>query len=197
MNGRPLKLTEKRAELICEGLAAGKSVDLACHDAGVSRSAFYDWLARGRAEEEGLFRTFLDMVHGAVARSEETLVQALIKASTEEAVERTVVKEIMPDGIEKSRITQRKRPPDWRAASWLLERRFPEIYGRRGDGLGRKALTGDPAPSGPLPEWPGRRLPDPPAPEKPPRKPRKARKPRASEKPRRKPAGKRPRQDSA
>lgn len=37
----------------------------------------------------------------------------------------------MPDGGVILEVTRWTRPPDWGAAAWFLERRYPEEFGRR------------------------------------------------------------------
>ena len=101
---RPLKLTPEVEKAICDAIReTGCSVEASAAAAGVSASALFEWQARGRREASGLFVQF---------------VEALTRAR--EASELTLVRSVLAGGER-----------DWRAAAFLLERRFPERYGRQ------------------------------------------------------------------
>ncbi len=99
--GRPkgsVKLTPTRTEVIVEGLEKGHSLTSAARLAGLHRDTVQRWMKRGRKGESPLFSDFFVTVQDALAKSEQKLV-ALVLNHAEK---------------------------DWRAAAWLLSRRFPE-----------------------------------------------------------------------
>lgn len=99
---RRTKCTAPVIEAICITLKAGMTFESACECGGVSKQTGYDWLKRGGNGEEP-FLTFSDAVKKAQALGEYALVRTIQDATVKH----------------------------WQAAAWLLERRFPERWGRR------------------------------------------------------------------
>ena len=75
----------------------------------MTSATFYNWLEKGEAAKSGVLREFFDAVERAKADSALRLV---------------------------SQITL-QAPTDWRAAAFMLERRFPDDYGRRAELTGK------------------------------------------------------------
>ncbi len=100
---RPTALTPDVQERICTAIRAGAPPETAAVYAGVAARTYYRWMARGEREQRGEFWQFC---------------QAIKKALAEFEV-RTVT------------LVQQAAPADWRAAMTLLERRFPDRWGRR------------------------------------------------------------------
>lgn len=126
--GRPPKIAQRidptnpqsqtYGDRVITALEAGSFFDDACAFAGVSKSAGYEWLARGRAaratqEDKGdqhelpgnerLFLEFADAVEKARAGAVITNL-AIIRTAAQKG--------------------------SWQAAAWWLERTAPEKYGR-------------------------------------------------------------------
>jgi hypothetical protein len=113
--GAPTALTPEVADQITTSLRAGNYVQVACRAAGVSRQAYGDWMRRG-VKEPGVYRDFRDRVEKALAESEVLHVARISQASKE----------------------------SWQASAWLLERQFPERWGRVST---RLRLEADPEPA--------------------------------------------------
>ena len=111
MAGRPTKLTPEVQDIIVDGINAGLTFGLTCARAGVTPATFYTfyWLEKGEAAKSGALMEFFDTVSRAKADSAMRLV---------------------------SQITL-QAPTDWRAAAFLLERRFPDDYGKRSEVTGK------------------------------------------------------------
>ena len=107
--GRPTKLTPDVQEFIVDGINAGLTFGLTCARAGVNPATFYRWLEKGETAKSGVYSEFCDTVSRAKADSALRLV---------------------------SQITL-QAPTDWRAAAFMLERRFPDDYGRRTEVTGK------------------------------------------------------------
>lgn len=124
--GRPPKVAQRISpdsevtygDRVIQGLDAGAFFDEACSFAGVSRSAAYEWLARGKAareeqEEKGEAhelsandRAYMDFAD-AVEKTRATVVVrnlAIIRSAAQSGT--------------------------WQAAAWYLERTLPGKYGR-------------------------------------------------------------------
>jgi hypothetical protein len=112
--GRPIKLTRARMEMIVTAVRLGCPAGLAAALGGICRRSFYNWRGRGaralEAESRGesipprerLFADFAFAVQRAEAEWEHQLLQEIAASD------------------------------DWKAHAWLLERRFPDDYGRPG-----------------------------------------------------------------
>jgi len=102
--GRKTKLTPEVQTAIVQAVARGLPYCHARRLAGVGRSTFFNWMALGENLRVGtLYRDFRDAVKRADAQF---VVEALghIQAAGKK---------------------------QWQAYAWLLERRFPEDFGRR------------------------------------------------------------------
>lgn len=88
---------------ICEAIRLGSTFELAAQYGGISKQTFYEWLKRKP--------DFADAVKEAEA-------QAVVRwlARIEAAA--------MGD-------PEKKIKPEWQAAAWKLERRYPRLYGRQ------------------------------------------------------------------
>lgn len=101
---RPTKLTPELQEKICKLIAAtGCTVEGAAAAVDVAASTVYEWRSRGLIERKGRFAEFAEALMRARAKSEAALVASIATAGK----------------------------TDWRAAAWILERRFPDQYGNR------------------------------------------------------------------
>lgn len=108
--GRSTKCTKPVIEAIRLALQDGLPFESACECGGISKQTGYDWLKRGENGEQP-YLTFSDAVKKAQALGEYALV----------------------------RIVQNASLKSWQAAAWLLERRFPDRWGRR---IGQPSLSG-------------------------------------------------------
>ncbi|MEO6326233.1 MAG: hypothetical protein ABIT01_13300 [Thermoanaerobaculia bacterium] len=107
--GRPPKeITPELLAEILEAIKLGVPASSAAIAAGVSRTVFHEWLAKGRAERDA---------HGSKSEFAD-FADAIEKARAEFV--RTNV-----------RLVQKAGETSWQAAMTLLERRDPENFGRR------------------------------------------------------------------
>jgi hypothetical protein len=91
-------------EKIIQAIALGLTYERACGLAGVSYQSLRNWIARGGQETEGEYFDFLDALKKAEAQAEAVCLQRIHKAA---------------------------QGGQWQAAAWILERRYPEQWGRR------------------------------------------------------------------
>lgn len=103
--GRPTKLSDEITQTICEHLREGGYAETAAAAAGVSKSTFYEWMARGDAagakKVDEPYRIFRARIEEARAMGETVRVQQIADAAKN----------------------------DWRAAAWMLEREHPDRWG--------------------------------------------------------------------
>lgn len=99
----PKKLTKEVCEAICDGLRKGNYVTTCCRAVGISTATYYLWKRKG---EKGLepYKTFLD------------------KVSENEAIGEMLHLEIIHDNALSG---------NWLSSAWLLERKYPQRFGKR------------------------------------------------------------------
>ena len=102
--GRKTLLTSEVAEQMVAMLRAGNYLHVALNAVGVSRQAFHDWMRRGRSAkpEDAEFKLLRDRVDQARAQGEARAVAQIAQAAA----------------------------TSWQAAAWLLERQYPDRWGR-------------------------------------------------------------------
>ena len=122
--GRPPKLTPEMIEQICDLLIEGSTIARSAVITGVSESTIYRWLAMGKSEgAEPIYVELVARVGEAIESSEFELLQRMRIAGS--------------------------KSDHWRATAWMLERRFPEKYGKNvGTQDGGQSGKPDTVPSG-------------------------------------------------
>jgi hypothetical protein len=99
--GRRSLLNPALTEKLCRLLECANSVTTTCGAVGISTSTFHSWIVRGE-NGEAEFQEFSASCARARSTAKIKLVKVLVDAAK----------------------------LDWRAASWLLERQWPNEYGR-------------------------------------------------------------------
>ena len=100
--GRRSKLTKQLIERICEQVEAGNYIRTACGNVGISESTFHALREKGESGFGGLYLEFVEALKKSEAAAEANLL-SIIQAD-----------------------------PSWQSKAWILERRCPEHWGRRG-----------------------------------------------------------------
>lgn len=121
--GRPPKLTPEITEAVCDALRDGLSIEGACARAGISPATYYEYNKRGR-DGDTRFTEFAAETARARADVERRLIE-----SVEWAAGERIRKRALGSGDAMEIIDEAER--DWRAAAWLLERKYPGEYGAR------------------------------------------------------------------
>ncbi|MEM2508966.1 MAG: transposase [Candidatus Thermoplasmatota archaeon] len=99
---RKSKLTAEVEEALLKMIEQGLTVKRACNALGISEKTFYSWIERGKTGK-GKYAEFLDKVKKAEAK-------------------------FIADAVEKIKEAGQK---NWQALAWLLERKFPEEFGKK------------------------------------------------------------------
>lgn len=131
MAGRPSKLTPDTQRRICEAIEKGLTYAAACALAGISYETFRAWMDDASKNADSEFSAFSVAVEHANARAKELLIERVQAAANLHDV--VTVKRVMNVGEDGETLvkeeTHTSREWDWRAASWILERRFKSEYG--------------------------------------------------------------------
>ena len=99
--GRKTKLTPELTDRICSVLANGNYITTACAIARIHQRQFFRWMEKGEHESSGPYRKFYESVKEA-----------------EQTAELALLRDIRTDD-------------SWQSKAWILERRFPERWGRK------------------------------------------------------------------
>jgi len=114
--GRPTSLTPERMNSIVAMLEAGGYIEDACEAVGIDPRTYYNWLSRGRDEEDRL-------AAGVEPSENETpflqFFQAVRKANAEGIMGHVL------------NIDRAAKDGTWQASAWILERKQPHKWGRR------------------------------------------------------------------
>ena len=116
---RPTVLTPELQRIIVEALKTGNTRTGAAQLAGINIATFYRWLERGEQDAQhqrpSPYREFREAVARAEAQARQHLLERVL-AHAEDRIDPT---------------TNKLLRGDWRAAAWLLERRWPDEFGER------------------------------------------------------------------
>lgn len=104
LGGRKTTMTDEVRDNLLAMLRAGNYIEVACRASGVPRRTFDEWMQRGKSglPADEPYRAFRELVTKARASGEVRNVAAIAAAA----------------------------PESWQAAAWLLERQYPDRWGR-------------------------------------------------------------------
>ena len=112
------KLTPELQEKFCLALENGASIRGACGHAGIAEQTYYNWIKKAdEAKTKTKYVKFKECVDKAKDKALFNFEQVIVSASTEH----------------------------WQAAAWMLERRHPDMYGKKDKieaDLNHKGLSG-------------------------------------------------------
>ncbi|WP_328491194.1 hypothetical protein [Streptomyces zaomyceticus] len=142
--GRPRLLSEEVEQRLVGASRTGVAVELAAEMAGVSRSTFLAWMARGRAEvdareagedpdpAEDEYATLYEKVRSARATAAARAMMNIRRVADGGIVTKVTTRQFR-DSVTGEIVTETvedRTPPDWRADAWYLERQHREHYGK-------------------------------------------------------------------
>ncbi|MYE90777.1 hypothetical protein F4X33_17460 [Candidatus Poribacteria bacterium] len=93
----------------------------ACAAVGISRKTLYSWLEKGEAKESERHTDFFNAYQLAVQSSYQVLLRHVLEGDSQ------VRTELDGDGNVIKIVKTETR--SWRQAAWLLEKRFPHLFG--------------------------------------------------------------------
>lgn len=102
------RLDPAMTQVLIQALSAGSPIAVACGYANIEPASFYGWMRQGKVAPEGtLAREFFNKVQRAKAEFVLRSLAVIQKAANA------------------------KEKPNWQAAAWMLERRYPDLFARR------------------------------------------------------------------
>ncbi|MEU9354972.1 hypothetical protein AB0D65_29255 [Streptomyces griseoloalbus] len=142
--GRPRLLSEEVEQRLVAASRTGVAVELAAEMAGVSRSSFLAWMARGRAEveareagqkpdpDEEEYAALYEKVRTARATAAARAMMNIRRVADGGVVTKITTRKfrdsVTGDIVEET--VEDRTAPDWRADAWYLERQHRDQYGK-------------------------------------------------------------------
>lgn len=142
--GRPRLLSEDVEARLVAASRTGVAVELAAEMAGVSRTTFLRWMARGRAEVEAReadeapdpaeeeYMVLYEKVRTARATAAARAMMNIRRIADGGIVTKVTTRQFR-DSVSGEIVTETvedRTSPDWRADAWYLERQHREHYGK-------------------------------------------------------------------
>ena len=128
---RKRKFTRQNRKAIYEALRTGLPIGKAIEMAGLDRSTYYRWMEKGKDKHNPVhvrFRNQVKRIHAELEREKLNTIFKVAKGGNKH-------KEIRIKKYKSGRIvlmkTVKTTAPCWQAAAWFLERRFPDVYGKK------------------------------------------------------------------
>jgi hypothetical protein len=101
------KLTPETQARIVQAIGVGATYELAAKFGGVTYQTFLNWMKAGATGKSGRYVGFFEAVREAEGKAAVKWLAIIDKVANDE------------------------KNPNWQAAAWKLERRYPEMFGRR------------------------------------------------------------------
>ena len=117
------KFTAELQTRFCAHIAEGMNISDSCAAVGISRRTLYNWLKKGEAKETEQYADFYSAYQRAVQSSYQSLLQQVLDGDFQ------VRTELNADGNVTKVVRTETR--SWRQAAWLLEKRFPHLFGEQ------------------------------------------------------------------
>jgi hypothetical protein len=141
MAGRSTTLTPALTRQLCATVKGGAPLSTAAAQVGISADTVREWRQRGEGRHPTrkptpLFWQFAEALRRAEAAAEVRHVKVIeTVAQGGQLISETTIETPRKDGGVMVRTERRFQPPDWRASAFWLQRRRPQEWGRRREGV--------------------------------------------------------------
>jgi hypothetical protein len=115
-----MKLSEEAIEDVCRLVSEGHYVVTVCQMKGITRPTYYNWKDRGQEIEEKI-------ENGKIKKSKLKKKDKLYLKFWQDIQKAEAMGEIS----NVSNIKKAGDEGDWRASAWLLEKKYPEKFGKK------------------------------------------------------------------
>jgi len=134
--GKNTKLTKEIQTAMTEGIRLGLKIHDVCALAGITTTAHYNWLSKGEnPNPKPVYREYRDTIKKAKPQRKRHILARIYQAGQGGKIikEKRTVKRQTESGdiIIEETITEKELLPDWKADAWMLERGYPDEFGRK------------------------------------------------------------------
>ena len=119
-------ISPEMIDKIAGGIAAGLTNRDAARQAGLDRVTLWRWMTRGREEPDTIYGDLAVRIEEALVDFKAVRLAHIANAATHKTIRTTTT--TGADG--KPMTVTEERDPPWQASAWLLERKFPNEFGR-------------------------------------------------------------------
>ncbi len=127
---RKTKLNSETQDRILKAISLGLTYKDAAQFAGIGETTFYEWKKKGENASAGKFREFWEALKKAEVEGENVLLQRINDAATGKNSKKKTKTIYDKEGKAIGKVEIIEEGGIWQAAAWILERRFPERWGR-------------------------------------------------------------------
>jgi len=129
---RPCKLTNDVQDSILESIELGMTYQQAANIAGIDETTFHRWKRQGEDANSGKFHQFCLAIKRANEKAKLILLKRIGESGEGGQILETT-REVYDAGgnLVRRIIVQKELGPVWQASAWILERRFPDEFGRK------------------------------------------------------------------
>ncbi|MFZ5573492.1 MAG: hypothetical protein ACOZF0_24075 [Thermodesulfobacteriota bacterium] len=115
-----------------EAIEDGLTYKQAAQIVGVDETTFQRWKRKGKEAISGKYHQFYQAIKTANVKARYILLERIRQAGEGKQIIETTSEVLDAGGKVIRRIVVRKEhPPAWQALAWILERRFPDEFGRK------------------------------------------------------------------
>jgi hypothetical protein len=120
----------RKKRLLYKALEAGMPVTRACDLVGMKWKNYLTYIGRGKESgaSNQAYRAFLAKIKRIEARKEKFLLEVIDKVAEGNFKIREIEVSVDKHGFRSYKRKTRQPKPEWKAAAWRLERRYPEEY---------------------------------------------------------------------
>jgi transposase len=130
--GRKSKLLEGDTEkLLLNAIRMGLTFKDAATVAKITERTFFNWIEKGRNAKSGKYFQFLQSLERAKAEGQAAVAQTVIKAAQGGLPIKETKTRQLPDGSIEVTVIEKVSAPNVTAAMFILERRYPDEWGRK------------------------------------------------------------------
>jgi transposase-like protein len=115
-----------------QSIELGLTYQQAAQVAGIDETTLHRWKRQGEKAKSGKFRQFYQAIKKANVKARLVLLERIGKTGEGgEIVKTTSEIHDAKGNLVRRVITKKEMPPVWQASAWILERRFPDEFGRK------------------------------------------------------------------
>jgi len=123
------KFTPSKRQIVLDSISRGESQECAAALAGVSAKTVNTWLRKSK-QGVALYVGFYSDYKNAERSHESKCVQGIFRAGIGDWVEEETTTTYKDGDVVNTVVKKKKGKPDWCALAWLLERKWPDEYGK-------------------------------------------------------------------